>query len=163
MSTDPTPEVKAFRYVESLGLNSVHEHALAARKELGDKILELHAAKARRRSLESLRTDLEMAVIEDEHRKHTDLSVAAMDRHLKVEFSNNGELREAKDDLIAVASDIDLLEFEVSLLETDIRIAAARLHELGGYFQFMAVLKQAETTRKTSETIDTDDPWRTQA
>ena len=157
MSPDPTPEKKALDYVESLGVHSVYDAALASRKELGDKVLEHSSLRARKRELESLKADHEMAVVEDEYHKHTDMSVAAMERHLKVVFSNDADIRGVKDELMFVQGQLDALEGDISLLETDIRVAASRLHELGGLTHFMAAIKQAETTRKSH----TDgDPWK---
>lgn len=157
MSDDPTPEVKALNYIESLGVHSVYDTALAARKELGDKMLALEDARSRRRTLESFKTDVEMAVIEEERGRHTDMSQAQMDKHLKVAFSNNSDLRETRDELIMLAGEVDGLEHAITLLETDIRIAVSRLTELGGLAQFFAVLKQAEITRKTPED---GNPWK---
>lgn len=156
MSDQPSPEKKAFDYVESLGVHSVYDEALASRKALGDKVMELADLRSRRRTLESLKSDLEMAVVEEERHKHTDMSATAMEKHLKVAFSNNGDIRETRDELIMLAGQIEMTEHDVSLLEHDIRIAAARLHELGGLTNFMAAVKQAETTRKT---IENKGPW----
>lgn len=156
MTEEESPEVKALNYAMSLGLNSVYDEALEKRKALGDKTIELSDVRGRRRQLEAFKTDVEMSIIEDERLKHTDMSVAAMEKHLKIAFNNNGDLRETRDELMMVAGQIEVLEHEVSLLETDIKIAVSRLHELGGFYQFMAVIKQAEATRKT---IENKGPW----
>ena len=159
MTSDPTPEVKALEYVNSLGLNSVHEEAQHKRVVLEDKGRTLAEFKARRRQLETYRADREMEVMEEERGRHPEMSQAQMDKHLKMAFSNDGDIRETRDELVSLAGDIDLTEFEVELLHQDIKIAVARLHELGGYFQFMAVIKQAEENRKAREATDKD-PWR---
>lgn len=156
MSNEESAELKAFRYIESLGVHSVYDEALDKRKALGDKVLDLADVRSRKRTVEAYKADLEMEVIEDERIKHTDMSAAAMDKHLKVAFSNNSDIRESKDELMMLAGQIELLEHDVMLLETDLRIAAARLQELGGLTQFLAVIKQAEITRKT---LETKGPW----
>lgn len=156
MTDDPTPEVKSLRYAEGLGLNSVWEESLVKRQALSEKVLDLSNARNRKRELEAYKTDLEMAATEEEYSKHPDLSVAAMERHLKLVFSNHAEIRETKDEITVVVGQVELLEHEIMLLKTDIEIAVARLHELGGYFQFMAVIKQAEITRKATESKG---PW----
>lgn len=157
MSTDPTPEAKAFQYIESLGIHSVYDTALAARKELGDQMLSLEDARSRRRTLEAFKVDVEMSIVEEERIKHTDMSQAQMDKHLKIAFNNNSDIRETRDELVVIAGEVDALEHAISLLETDIRIAVSRLTELGGLAQFFAAIKQAETTRKTSEDRN---PWK---
>ena len=160
MTTEPSPEVKALTYVEGLGLNSVYDNALAARKELEEKHVELHEVRSERRRLEALRQDLEMEVAEFRRSVNPDLSVSAFDRQLKIDLSNNADVRETKEALAELANRSDLLEWEVSVLETDIKIAVARLHELGGYFQFMAVLKSISEAREAREAKRPDgNPW----
>ena len=160
MTQADSPEVKALRYVEGLGLNTVYDGALESRKGLEDKLMVLNDLRNRRRTVESFKADCEMEVIESERSKHTDMSQAAMERHLKVVFSNHADIREANEELILLAGQIELTEHEVEVLKTDIKIATARLEELGGYFQFMAVLKQSEASRKSSESTREDgNPW----
>lgn len=160
MTTGPSPEKKALDYVESLGLNSVYNEALAARNELDEKHKQLLQLRGERRRQEQLLADLEMAVIEDERSRHPEMSQAAMDKHLKVAFSNNGDIRETREALSSLAGEIDFVEFEINRIHQDIKIAVARLEELGGYFQFMAVIKQANEARKASEARESGDPWR---
>lgn len=159
MTTEPSPEAKALAYVEGLGLNSVYEGVLATRQELDRKQLELHGIRAERRRLEALRQDLEMEVAERVRSSDPSMSAASFDRQLKIELSNSAEVRETKDMLIELANNHDLLEWEVSILETDVKIAVARLHELGGYFQFMAVLKSTSEAKRSQETPRDGNPW----
>lgn len=162
MPDTPSPEAKSLAYAEGLGLNSVYDEALVARKQLESKVNEIHEARSRKRTLENYRHDREMAILEEERGANSDMPIAALERHLKVVYSNDAELREIRDELLALQGDIDLWEYEMSLLESDIKIAVARLHELGGYFQFMAVIKSTSEARKAREAREADkDPWRT--
>lgn len=158
MSSDPTPEKKALDYVTSLGLNSVYEQAVAAHENLKKNQDQLLGAKTAKRSLESHKTDVEMELMEEERSRHPDMSQAQMDKHLKVAFSNNAEWRETRDQIEARQSAIDAYETQQHLLDSEIKITVARLHELGGYFQFMAVIKQAGEARKAN-TRETGNPW----
>lgn len=167
MSNDPTPEQKSLKYCEDLGLNSVYQEALAKRSALGDKALEITDLRNKKRNLESLKTDLEMEVIENERAAHPEMSAAQMDKHLKVAFSNNCDLRDAKEAINNVTTQIDVVEHEIELLNIDIRIATARLNELGGYFQFMAIIKSINEAKKTheakqneSQSNDEGNPWK---
>ena len=159
MTEAESPEVKAFRYVESLGLNTVYEGAVSSRTALEDKYMTLNNLRNRRRTVEAFRLDCEMVVIESERSKHPEMSQAQMDKHLKVAFSNHSDIREANEELMMLAGQIELTEHEVELLKTDIKIATSRLEELGGYLQFMAVLKQSEVSRKSRETTPDGNPW----
>ena len=139
--TEQSPEAKSFSYVESLGVNSVYDDAKARRQELDSKMQTLHTCRSRKRELESLKVDVEMQVTEELRGEHPDWSVAEFDRQIKVAFSNEGRIREIRDELVMLQGEIELYEFDISLLEIDIKIATARLHELGGLLQFMAVIK----------------------
>ena len=159
MADGVSPEVKALQYVESLGLNSVYEHALEVRKALEAQQQDLHNIKNRRRELEQFKADVEMEVVEAERAKHPDMSAAAMDKHLKVAFSNHSDLRGVRDEMFLITSQIEAIEMEMDRLHIDLKIDVARLHELGGYFQFMAVLKQVSASRESNPT-DSKDPWK---
>lgn len=149
--TDPTPEARSLAYAEGLGVNSVYDEARAARNELERKYQELHELKSRKRSLESLKVDHEMEVAEELRRTQPELSAAMYDKQIKIDLSNYGPLREVRDHLASLQGDIDLCEYEVSLIKADIEIAVARITELGGYLQFMAVIKGVSEARKARE------------
>lgn len=172
MTNDPTPEVKALKYMESLGLHTVYQQALAARENLDKALTELSNCRDRKRALEALKFDIEMEVMEEERLKHPDMAAVHMDKHLKIAHSNSTEWRENRDLLISTQGDIEGLEYDIDILNVDIKIAVARLHELGGFFEFAAVIKQAELTRKAneaseannannaSEAKDDGNPWK---
>lgn len=163
--TDPTP-AQSLAYAESLGVNSVYANALDKQKALGDKLLDLSNLKNRRRQLEAYKSDREMEVLEEEQGKHRDQSATWLKEHMKMVYSNDGDIRETRDELITLANDIELLEFEVDILNQDIKIAVARLHELSGYLNFMAVIKSSSMMMRNAEqsgtkpkTSDEGNPW----
>lgn len=165
--TDPTP-AQSLAYAESLGVNSVYADALAKHNELGKKLLDLSNLKNRRRQLETYRSDREMEVLEDEQGKHRDQSATWLKEHVKIAYSNTADIRETRDEITSLVGEIELLEFEIDLLNQDIRIAIARLHELGGYLQFMAVIKSIDLNSKSDRNAqsgtqqsesDEGNPW----
>lgn len=156
---EPSPEKKALDYAEQqLEVHAVHQRALEARQKLEHQAQTLAELKQKRRVREQHLNDVEMVVIERERAKHPSMSQAQMDKHLKVEFSNDGDIRETRDELVDLAGSIDLVEWEIDLLNQDIKIAVARMQELGGYLNFLAAIKQAETTRKSTQRPD-GNPW----
>lgn len=156
-----TPEKKALDYVESLGLHTVYSEAVNARNVLDEVLTALGEARDKRRALESAKHDREMELLQIEGGVHPDLSIAAMDRHLKITYYNDSALITIRSDLLSLANEIDGLELDQRMAETDIKIAVARLNELGGYLQFAAALKEASEARKSSEAYENDpDPWR---
>lgn len=159
---DKSPERKALDYAETLGLNTAYEQAKSSRDLLDETLTSLAEMRDKKRALEAKKTDREMDVVIDETGKHQDLSQAALDRHLKVVFHKDSVLADIRGQYQQVTSDIEGLEYDVDLYNADIKIAVSRLHELGGYFQFMAVIKQAAYARKASKAnLDDDkDPWK---
>lgn len=140
--SSPSPGAKALAYAEDkLGVNSIYETALTKRNELDDILSELSELRDKKRALALSLEDKEMAVAADEWGKHPDMAVTRMEKHVKVAFSNDGEIREMREALAKVSGDIEGREFDKEMLETDIKIAVARLHELGGYFQYLAAIK----------------------
>lgn len=158
--TEPSPERKALNYAENqLLVHKVYDDSISARNQLGQKQNELHSLRGRKRELETLKSDIEMEVMEELRRVQPDVSVAAFDRQLKVEYSNEARIREIRDDLISLQGEIDFIEYEIDLIKVDIHIATARLIELGGYLQFMSVIKSISNAKQGSAKREEGDPW----
>lgn len=150
---------ESIKYAEGLGLNSVHDAAVAGSQALEAKHQRLLELRSRRRQLEQFRLDREMELTEEQRGLNPEMSMSAFEKHMKVAFNNDGDIRETRDELSSLAGEIDFVEFEIDRISQDIKIAVARLHELGGYFQFMAVVKQADEARKAREARESGDPW----
>lgn len=164
MSKDTrTPAKKAMDYIEFLGVHSVYREAISSRDQLDKVFTDLAALRDKRRALEAQKSDREMELLGEETAKHADMSVAALERHLKSVYHNDTILNEIRIELRSLTDDLDGLEFDRSYLETDVKIAVARLSELGGLLQFMAVVKNEAS--KASDSSDSSkasdpDPWR---
>lgn len=159
VTPEPTPSagLKALRYAENqLGVNKVHEGALRSRNNLDQVLTELGELRDKKRALQASLQDKEMLLSADEWSKHPDMSAARMDKHIRTVYSDDDEIREMRETLAKVSGDIEGLEFDRDIHETDIRIACARLHELGGYLQYLAAIKQAELASKPRAE---GDPW----
>lgn len=126
---------------QELGVHTVHESAVGFRHALDGSLTRLAELKDTKRDIEVAIADLEMEVTIDEAGKHSGMSVAAMERHLKVELHKNPMLHELKTKHGAVISEIEGVEYDIRVTETDIRIAVARLTELGGYLNYLAAIK----------------------
>lgn len=156
MTTQPKqptpPGLKALQYAEDkLEVHKVYDTALALRGRLDDLFTEISQFKDKKRELDAHREDVEMEVSSDERGRHPDMSQAQMDKHMKVQLSNTAEWRETREHLAKVSGDIDGLEYDIRITETDIKIATARLQELGGYLQYLAAIKEAETARSAKK------------
>lgn len=154
---EPSPEVKAFAYVTGeLKANEIFDLATAKRDHLARVHDQITEGRKRRRELEVMLHDREMVIAEEVFAQNRDQSQAARDRLLKVALNNDGDVRETKEELATLAWEIDAAEFEAEQINQDIKIAVARMHELQGLLQFMAVVKQAELTRQH---IERQGPW----
>lgn len=140
----------------------MYEEALAKRNKLDETLSELSELRDKRRDLSARLNDKEMEVSADEWSKHPDMSAARMEKHVKVAYSNDDEIRGYREELAKVSGDIDGLEFDKDIFETDIRIVVARLQELGGYLQYLAAIKQAEVANLASEALRREEgnPWK---
>ncbi len=155
MDTVTTPAasaaLKALNYAErDLGVHLVYEDAVKNRNLLDGLMTEISERRDTKRGLEASMTDREFEIIGDERSKHADLSVAAMDKHLKQAFHADPTLQRLRTEHLAVVNDLDGMELDRSVLEADIRIAVARMTELGGYLQYLAVIKTQSTTTNNS-------------
>lgn len=151
--TDPTPSpaLKALEYAENkLGVHLVYEDAIKNRDLLDGMMTELGDKRDRKRILEAKIQEREFEIMGDERSKHPEMSATAMDKHLKLAYHGDPALQALRSEHLAVVNDLDGLELDKSVLEMDIKIAVARMAELGGYLQYLAVIKaQAANTNNT--------------
>lgn len=148
----PSAARKAVDYAEKdLGVHIVFEVAQTRRTMLDSSLTQLAAERDHKRDLEVQITDREMELTLDEAGHHPEMSVAAMDRHMKQVLARDELLRQLKGDLSSVISNIEGTEYDIRIHETDIKIAVARMTELGGYLQYLAAIKLNQVFNKTSE------------
>lgn len=137
---------KAVTYAEdTLGVHVVYERAQELQAELGSVGKWLVDARVNKRNLETKLSDIEMEVAITERGKHPDMSQAAMDKHLKAHNYANAEWKSTRNAILEVTNTIDALEFEKHSIDSDLRLATSRLNELGGYLQYLAAVKSANT------------------
>jgi uncharacterized protein YhaN len=137
--------VKALNYAEDfLGVHKVYQEAISARQKLDKTLDALVGARYRKRELESSLVDREMELISEQRGIHPEFSATAMDAHMKRIKNADDDYREIREQISATTSTIDSLESNKTVDEVDIKIAVARLQELGGYFEYLAVIKQQQ-------------------
>lgn len=133
---------KAITYAEEdLGIHKVYESAKVAANSLDECLTKLSEQRDRKRLTDQTIIDREMELAEAERGKHPDMSQAAMDKHLKVLFNKDEFIRELTSHLRDILSEIDGLECDRDIFETEIKINTARMFELGGYMQYLAAVK----------------------
>jgi hypothetical protein len=141
----PGPLRKALNYAENdLGVHAAYEEANKAKATLEADLDLLAQARSGKRELEQKIADREMELVIDETSKHPSMSVAAMERHLKVVVHTDEPMRSLKQGLSNQALALDLAESRVKSSDAAVRIAVARLSELGGYLTYLAAIKSAQ-------------------
>jgi hypothetical protein len=139
---------KALAYAEvNLGVHTVYENAVAKRNELDSILTNLSEARDNRRDIELKITDREMEITIDQRSKHPDMPVTRWDKHIKESFRDDDEMRALREQNFKVVGDIEGLEFDKQICETDIKIAVSRMTELGGYLSYLAAVKLAQPVK----------------
>jgi hypothetical protein len=139
---------KALAYAEdALGVHQIYQQAIEFRNFLDKTLTELATARDNRRDIEARLSDAEMEVVIEERGKHPDMAVTRWEKHIKEAFQQNEAVRDLREQLTKIVGDIEGLDYDRSMAETDIKIAVSRMTELGGYLQYLAAVKTAETMR----------------
>lgn len=132
----------AIKYAEeTLGIHEVFEETVEAKNKLDKILTEISEKRDQLRDKEFLLADKEMEIASDERGKHADMSATAMEKHLKIAYSNDGAVRGFREEIARLKSDIEGLEYDRSIEEHTIKIGCARMTQLGGYFQYLSVIK----------------------
>lgn len=149
------PASKAIQYAEeNLGVHAVYAAVTEARNKLDVVLTELGSERDKLRDLESRLTLSELEVASDERGRHPEMSATAMDKHLKIALSNNDAVRELREQVGRARSDIEGLDYDREICETDIKIGIARMNELAGYLQYLAVVKEVANRRSHEGTVN---------
>ncbi len=125
---------------EKLGIQAVYDAAQAARAKLDETLTLLADARDKRRALEGEIADHETLVIQGVWAANSELAQTRLDKLVKNEINQAPSLRELRQKLNNSISEIEGLEYDKQMHETDIRISTARMTELNGYLVFIAAL-----------------------
>ena len=143
---------KALSYAEDqLGVHAVWEKAQSQLLELNGLYTDLDKSQDERRELVEQIADREGELLSDERGRHADMSAAAFDQHFKGVKRTDTALQGYRSKLTEVQGSISGLEYDVDFLKHSLRLSEARLIELGGYFNYLASVKQDETSNKTDK------------
>lgn len=130
---------------ETLGVHTVYTEAIALRENFARLQNELLKRRSDRRMAEDVNASREMDLTIEHRGRHPEMSEAAFGRHMKVVLHQDAQIQAGRDTLSGVEINIDRLQTDLRLVEIDLKVSVARLEELGGYFVYLAALKNAET------------------
>lgn len=143
----------ALAYAEDvLGVHNVYEEVQGAQLELDEALTALDKAQDERRDFDHQIEDYEMNVLISERGKHGDMSEAGMTRHLKEVLFKDTDLKILKQKRNSKAGECSGIELDITYAKHRIQILTARMIELGGYFNYLAVTKQAALAEQTNQT-----------
>lgn len=145
--------LKALQYAEDqLGVNQVYEMACGHLEDLDVSTSDLDKALDRKRELEEKYADAEVDLINEKRGLHPDISDTKFRQELKVWEREDDALNQLRIDLNSVKSEIQGLEFDLSIIKARIQVGSARLVELGGYLNYLTAVKnQAENQKKRTQ------------
>lgn len=146
---------RSLDYAEKqLKVHEVYDQLLETRTRFNEATGEIMERRDRKRTLDAAIYSREMDLILEEAEHHPEMSVAAMERHMKKVLYKDDALQGLRAELAGVVGEIDAIEHYVRVMEADIKIGAARLEELGGYLQYLAAIKQHSMTSEANKTSE---------
>lgn len=148
--TQNQPPKNPIAYAEDvLGSNEILAKTIEAREKLDEALTLLSESRDARRFLEHKIEDREMYILIAERSKHPEMSATAMKDHMKVALHGDRDWLNMRSEMRDLNDKIDGVEMDRSILTRDIEIGCARMNELGGYFNYLAAVKNASVARTT--------------
>lgn len=141
----------AVQYAEdTLGVNAVYERCQLLRTRLEASLEELARIRRDKRENEALLSDFEYELLSQQAAEHSELSQAALERHMKMFLSKDDTHKELRRVIREKQFSIDECEGTMKTLEADIRIESARMTELGGYLQYLAAASYVKLNKSSA-------------
>lgn len=134
-----------------LGVHNSYQNALAAHEQYNQYMTDLDNLKDKRRDLDAEVDDREIALLKETRSTHPDWSKTAVNDHMKEAKNQDPKLRELRASLSRLNGEIAGLEADIKVQEHLLAVYVARMHELGGYFTFLAACKNAEVQTNAQE------------
>lgn len=135
----------------SLGLSQLWKEIQTAQSNLDDLATHLDKAQDDKRMLAEAVTDREADLYLEERAKHAEQSATWLDKHMVAQKRKDPKLITLRRDYIAAQSTLSGLEYDWEVQKSQVKILTARMVQLGGYLNFLAAAKQAETLTKNQE------------
>lgn len=142
---------KALKYAEEeLGVHKIYESTQGYLEDLDIALGDLDKAQDARRKLDETYADLEVELINNMRGVHPNMSDTRFKSEFKIWEREDKALSDLRVDLNKVRSDIQGLEYDIEILKLRIKTGSSRMVELGGYLNYLAVIKQGSKTQAES-------------
>lgn len=153
----PTRRANPVEYAEELlEVNKVWEETERLLEGFDVAIQGLRITRQQLHSAQFRLAELELDILGDERGKHIDLSVAAFDRHLKEAYHKHSAHKELRGEIAGHQRELIERETIKAQAEAHLRGNTARMTELGGYFNYLAAAKQAQSIQLAKQEKQSD-------
>jgi hypothetical protein len=98
-------------------------------------------------------------ILIEESEANASMAVTAFERHIKLVIAKDDELASLYEVRCQAMSRRDAVEATIKSVERNSNGHIARLKELGGYFEFLAVTKAAQMQAVTAAQAASESPW----
>lgn len=140
------------KYAENeLGVHAVFKEANAAHDEMVAHHITLAEMKAWRREISEQILDQEAAVLLRVRNAHPELSATAHDQKAKLERRTDLELVNLRKNLAVAQGKEDTAEHDIKACDNRIKIATARMTELGGYLPYLTHVWEKDAVAKQTQ------------
>lgn len=127
----------------TLGVHTVYTKAGELHDVLIDKQLDLEEAHNARKGFTEALEVVEAAFIGTKRGENADMSQTAFEKQVKLWMVTDPGIQAARRHLSNATSNVLTCEHAVRAVELQLKIEIGRLHELGGYLQYLAAAKLA--------------------
>ena len=142
----------ARKYAENeLRVHEIFKEANKAHDEMVQHHLALAEMKAWRREITELILDSEAAVLQEVRDKHPEMSATAHDQKAKLERRKDPRLVDLRKNLAVAQGKEDDEEHAIKGCDNRIKIATARMTELGGYLPYLTMVWTQDAVAKQTQ------------
>jgi hypothetical protein len=139
-------------YAENeLGVHLVFKEANDAHDDMVKQHSVLAEMKAWRREITEDILDLEASVLDEIRKQHPDLSATAHDQKAKLQRRSDARLVDLRKILAVAQGKEDTAEHAIKACDNRIKIATARMTELGGYLPYLTMVWTQDAIAKQTQ------------
>ncbi len=150
---------QALDYAErTLGVHQVYTDVQATAARLAETREKLATMRHEKAVAEDAYLTAEYNFVAETRTQMSELSQTAFDKAIKAAVHNEPGLRAVRAELAQRSTNIELTEASIARMRVDVEIGISRMTELGGYFAYLAAIKNAETARLIPPSADGDWP-----
>lgn len=134
---------------QTLGVHSVFQEAHDLVSKIDEVRKAIAAGRKNKRIYEADLVDREFELLSAAKAGDPSASQAAIERAVKSLVHTDRDARQIRQHQADLSASLDDLDAQLHTLERDLQVKVARMNELGGYFAYLAALKNAQTQGRT--------------